>query len=50
MFIGLISSHSFENNALVFLWMDYLIDLGQPLPLATIAVNVQEGVVWSRTM
>jgi peptide/histidine transporter 3/4 len=44
MFIGLISSHSFVNNALVFLWMDYLIDLGQPLPLATIAVNVQEGL------
>ncbi|XP_052304702.1 protein NRT1/ PTR FAMILY 5.6 isoform X3 [Populus trichocarpa] len=42
--LGLISSHSFVNNAVVFLWMVYLIDLGQLLPLATIAVNVQEGL------
>lgn len=42
--LGLISSHSFVNNAVVFLWMDYLIDLGISLPLATIALNVQEGL------
>jgi peptide/histidine transporter 3/4 len=42
--LGLISSHSFVNNAVVFLWMDYFIDLGQPLPLAAIAMNVQEGL------
>eukprot|EP00258_Populus_trichocarpa_P032681 XP_024448700.1 protein NRT1/ PTR FAMILY 5.6 isoform X1 [Populus trichocarpa] len=42
--LGLISSHSFVNNALVFLWMDYFIDLGQPLPLTAIAMNVQEGL------
>jgi len=44
MFLGLISSHRFVNNAVVFLWMDYLIDLGKPLPLAAIALNVQEGL------
>lgn len=42
--LGLISSHSFVNNAVVVLWMDYLIDLEQPLPLAAIAMNVQEGL------
>lgn len=42
--LGLISSHSFVNNAVVVLWMDYFIDLGQPLPLAAIALNVQEGL------
>jgi len=36
MFLVLISSHSFVNNAVVFLWMDYLTDQGQPLPLAAI--------------
>jgi len=44
MFLVLISSHIFVNNAVVFLWMDYLIDQGQPLPLAAIAMNVQEGL------
>ncbi|KAI5559660.1 hypothetical protein BDE02_17G127400 [Populus trichocarpa] len=42
--LGLISSHSFVNNAVVVLWMDYFIDLGQPIPLAAIALNVQEGL------
>ncbi|XP_061947436.1 protein NRT1/ PTR FAMILY 5.6-like [Populus nigra] len=42
--LGLISSHSFVNNAVVVLWMDYLIGQGQPLPLAAIALNVQEGL------
>ena len=44
MFLGLISSHSFVNNAVVVLWIDDLIDLGKPLPLAAIALNGQEGL------